>query len=803
MTTRIRVGLEAAAIALLFVVSVWYGRQAFLNPLTTPDYYYLAPAVTFAAGQGFVLPVPPSESPLDKFLSHREQSVPFDEVVGSPVAPIGQFDISARYLLTLLGYWWRWSGISWSAAGTVAGVFHALAVVGLYAALRIFVSMPLALAGGLWLSTSTLQLALVPHLRDFSKGAFVVAALPLLLVMVLRARRTSLLLLAALAQGVLLGLGFGFKRDVVVMVPLTVACLVLFRGSRPWREPGQKAMAGVVFVAAFLAVAWPVMSPLVGGGSHTMHVTLLGYAKDFDADLGVVPSVDDIEPFYNDGYVTMMVRAHERHYSAADFDVPSPAYDAAGQRLWLAIVRNLPADVVVRGLASIDHIMNLPFGNPPVASVVAVPVPGQALLDWLHRQAALGSGFGWILALGVVAVAGAVGIREGLLATALLFALAGYPSLQFMLRHYAYLQVLPVMAAALVAHAAFHVPRRATPSEGGIDRRRASGPSGAVVALATTLALAVVPLGLARGYQDRHMRRELTAWAEGPADVVRPDVDGDGAGDTRLSWPVAPGDMSSYRIDFEPDAADDPVHLAVRYRRSTFNGDFSRVLSVTARGKVASIGFTAVAEGDAQFAGLELGPRSLQRMRGIYRVLDGGPARLPIDVKLPGDWRSRSLFQRLAVERPEGWAVGPTVSCAGVPGCAGRLFEIERAGELPAASTGVGTIHAPFVRVSGGQVAAFGSVESDSAYLLQWEAQALPGQAAFLMSGTLDEGGVTIGLLLDQRWYKPITLRGTGPFVALIPIDAPGTYTPLVTAAMPLGERRIGLTLSHAGFLSH
>lgn len=808
---RLGAAAEPLVVVLLLIASIWYGRVAFLHPAATPDYYYLGPAAMLASGQGFQAPAP-GVSPFAEFLSRSIDRVTAEQLHGAAVRPLDQFDYSARYLLSVVGYWWRAIDISWARAADIAGLFHALAVVGLYATLRLFVTMPWAAAGALWLCTSTLQLSLVPHLRDYSKGAFIIATVPLLLLLSLRATDRRVLWSVAAAAGAVIGVGLGFKRDVFVMVPLGVAFIVIFRDRRPWTGLAGKVQAAVVFVAAFLAASAPVLVPLVGGGSHTMHVTLLGFARDFDRALEIEPAAHGLVPFYNDAYVGMMVRAYEQNFSAATFDIPSPGYDRAGERLWLAILRAFPADMAARVLASANQILNLVFLNPD-PTVVTAPLPGSgtltAVYTWLHRW----NGTGWLLGVLVIAVAAVRDLRHALCAAALILALAGYPALQFMPRHYLYLQVIPIAAivvlmSRLVAlrsaagdwrEAASRVFTLISPSS-----PRREGAKRVAVALLWLAAIVVGPLMALRPLQQAGMTRALAQWIDGPRTPLQPELIEQASGDTLLHWPTPAGITLHYATEFAADPDGEPILLGLRYRAPASGTDYSRVLAVASSSEPVRVGFAAIHDPDvAEFLGIELGPRALARLQGVYRVESGGPYKMPLDLRLPGDWDDRRLYQRLSLEGRDSRAVPVLeVVCATLPGCHGQLGNTERswASQSTAWPDTIDRIHAPIVTVTAGGIAVDDLVENDSSYLFQLREHSIAGPGAFVMHGVLDRGGVAVGLLRDGLWYKPVLIRTPGAFTVVIPIDQAGVYTPLVTNAMAPGQRRNTLRITKAGF---
>ena len=786
--------VEAIAIGILVIAAISYGRLAFLHPLAVPDYYYLGPSAMIASGQGFQAPAP-GQPAFAAFLSRAVERVTAEELRGVAIRPLDQFDHSARYLLSVVGYWWRITDISWARAADVGGLFHALAVVGSYALLRLVASAPWAFAGALWLCASTLQLSLVPHLRDYSKGAFIIAVIPLLLMLALGAGGRRRAYMTAAAAGALIGVGLGFKRDVFVMVPLGVVIMILFRDRWPWTGLLDKARIGAVFVGTFMLVSAPVSLPLVEGGSHTMHVTLLGLSRDFNAALGVEPSVHQLVPLYNDAYVGMMVRAYEQHFSAATFEIPSAAYDRAGERLWLAIVRNFPADLAARTLGSANQILNLVFLNPD-PSILTVAMPAGTPLTMVYSLAHRLNGFGWLLGLMTVAVCAASSVRAAICAALLIIALAGYPALQFMPRHYLYLQIIPLTAIVLL------LSRLLGPRTMNVHEVRGR----VLAAVVATLLIVLLPLQVLRSFQQATFASALTEWSEGVRTPVRTEAIAQRSGTTLLQWPTPRGATLYYEMEFADAAGVTTNIVSLRYASVTPATDYSRVLSVTGSHGSSRLGFAAIHEpGVTQFLGIEVGPLALSRLRGIYQV-GAGPLKMPLDLRLPGDWQRRRLYQRLSLEGLDENAVADLdVVCSGVPGCRGLVGFAERgAVDLPPLTPDrVGRIHSDIVSSGPDGVHVRGMVDNDSSYLFQLDQHAMAGRGAFVMSGTLDHGGATIGLLRNGAWYQPTVLRASGRFTVVVPIDEPGLYTPLVTNAMPAGLRHNQLRITGAGFFEN
>lgn len=60
---------------------------------------------------------------------------------------------------------------------------------------------------------------------------------------------------------------------------------------------------------------------------------------------------------------------------------------------------------------------------------------------------------------------------------------------------------------------------------------------------------------------------------------------------------------------------------------------------------------------------------------------------------------------------------------------------------------------------------------------------------ALLARGRIDSGGLAVGLLEGDRWYRRVEVTERGNFVAIVEADQPGTYVPVVAHAASRGRR--------------
>jgi hypothetical protein len=790
--------IDAALIAALVVVGMTYARLAFERALERPDYFYLSPAVGIASGHGFRDPVAEPGSPLHLFLSGQSASLTLNDLKVRVWREPDQSQHASRYLIYAVGMAWRWLGASWESLGWVAAALHTLLVVGAYALFRWVMPVPLAALGAAWLAVSAINLRLMPHVRDYSKGAFIVALLPCIVAVASTPGRAALMVWSV-ATGLMAGIGAGFKMDVTIAVPLAAIAIVAFRERRPWVGLPIKLLAVGALVAGYLVASAPVLFQMSSGGSNAFHVLLLGWATPLDVALGVQRSLYTVLPFYSDGYVSSLVQSHALATTGIMPGFTSPAYDAASMRLWLDIAANLPGDVATRILASANTVLNLLFRNPD-QSFLSPPLPGAGWMSAVSSALAPLDGAGAGAALAFVACLAARSVRHALLASFLILAAGGYAFLQFGDRHYFHLQALSVIVVlgsiSGVVAAARGLRDSGRPALASAARQVA-------VALATVLLTIGGPTLALRAVQTRALDRHFSRlFHQSPVHMpiaVTDRLDGTAL----VQWPGPAGDGSEalrpsyYLAEFNVDA---PVELfvGVRYTATGADTDFSRTFALNATPGANFIGFEAfTVPGRSAFDGLELGPEGRRSLTAVYR-LEGGPAGLPIDVMLPSDWRRYPLHYRFQARST---LAGPNVSCGDRPACTGVLGDLERRPGRTWVAAALDTIHAPIVRPGEDGVTVRGLVEDQSMYLFEMKSVPAAAGAAFLARGTLYDGSIAIGLLKQGRWYKQAVVSEPGDFAVALAIDEAGEFKPLVTAAMAPGRRREHVLVAEAGFV--
>jgi hypothetical protein len=148
------------------------------------------------------------------------------------------------------------------------------------------------MAGALIMTVSPLELRFLPQLREYAKTPFILTLILILGVLVVRPFSRRRFLVLSTAYGAVMGLGFGFRNDLLINVLPFIVTVVLFLPV-PIRSRGRLKIAALALAAAsFVVCAWPIITAYQSG-SNTTHVALLGLMTSFDSPLGVTGSVYD------------------------------------------------------------------------------------------------------------------------------------------------------------------------------------------------------------------------------------------------------------------------------------------------------------------------------------------------------------------------------------------------------------------------------------------------------------------------------------------------------------------------------
>ena len=292
---RVPVRATELGIALIiFGTGTWVGTRAVqtFRAVGGAQYFYqsdFGPAVMLACGRGLQDPDPGNAPALAAFLLQQTDGLDCEDLPpGMPAAALNDFQRSSRYLEAAVALTWKAVGVSWARLALLNGALFGAVAALTYGLLRLAMSRALALLALVPSVTSTTNLMQVPQLRDYARGPFLLAIILIMGIAVLHRMHPRRVISWSVAAGAVLGLGTGFRTDVMIaLLPFAITLAILVPPTVPVRV---RVAAIAAFLAAFVVVAFPALRRLSQGGNNG-HVTLLGLVSEFDGPLRIEPSV--------------------------------------------------------------------------------------------------------------------------------------------------------------------------------------------------------------------------------------------------------------------------------------------------------------------------------------------------------------------------------------------------------------------------------------------------------------------------------------------------------------------------------
>lgn len=614
-----------------------------------PRFYQenFAPAVMMTCGYGFTVPAahiaPPS---LTGFLLLTQET--FDcrdfpvDLVPQPVTWNGTW----YYLYGTVATIWRVTGISWTALDGLVAALAAVELLALYALFRLVVGRILSIAAALLVFVSFPNLAQLMFLRDFSKAPFVLGALWLLGWLILRPHSVRATMAYAAAYGAFVGIGYGFRSDLIVMVPFGAAiigCCLPGPFRTAWR---RNLAAAAVAVAAFVVAGWPPLQGQRTGGCQ-FHYALLGLTTPPLTHMNVESPLYAFGDHFLDTFVDLKVGDYaDRVFASEPPILCSPDYDRVSGHLFFQMATTFPADLAVHAFGSVVTILSrgMPvsfeslLGYVPWAFTVAHPV------DLL---------LGPLAAILAVGIAWAVAPRLGVALTIVILFLTGYPAIEFEDRHWFHLRFLPLWTVLLVGSAWVARARWR-------DRVSMVRP---VVAVAVTLTLLVGSVWLLRVIQSYRVAALIEHYIAAPTEPVATTA---AAAALAIDWQeriysTPPGrrasEMLALTIAPEGCGGASPISLRFGYEAPLKSHDITSTMTVARAGSGPTrVFFPVYMQGTGpqtylRFTTIDVVGADADCIREVARFSDRSRLPLWLQMQVPHDWSERAYQQRIRTPR--------------------------------------------------------------------------------------------------------------------------------------------------------
>lgn len=652
--------------AALFVVAIgasWAAMRSFRAAGAEPFFYQsnFEPAVMMACGRGFGLAPEPSAA-LTEFLNVRRNEFDCDLL---PAAGEGRPLTSAAnanwyYMYAAAAGVWRVAGVSWTALDWLVAAMSAFGAVVLYGLFRLVAGHAVSALVAMVLTLSPANLTHLLSLRDYSKAPFVLAAVLVLSALILRPRSRRTTLALAAAYGLVVGIGYGFRPDLAVMVPFGAVVVLAFLPGAFRPNAGRNALAATLLLATFFASAWPVISALNLGGCQ-YHFSLLGLTEPLTTELRLTSPVYRFGEHMSDAFADLKTG----DYAVRVLGAPVPAlctaeYDTASGAMYFDLARTFPADLAVRAYASVLMILRVGLDLPAMMQPMP-PFSDSGVMSALYRAAHAVTSplapLGVVLTVAALALAAGASLRLGLALSAFVLFLAGYPAIRFDERHWFHLRFIPWWAAVLVLTHLWHHGARA------IDRPRLIRAGLSLAALLIGLASA---LGLLRVVQAGRVRPVLQAYLDAPTEALATHAAD--ASTLQVDWQprdegVAPfrrgTDLLAVTLDAAACAGDGSLSVTASYDVDGPAHDLSTTLRVPrpAPGAAATRLFIPVfwqGVGDRtelRFTGLRVAGAPLACVSRVARVSRDPNTRLWLDAALAANWMDQPLYQSMRLPR--------------------------------------------------------------------------------------------------------------------------------------------------------
>ncbi len=430
-----------------------YGEELSLS--SQSHLFGLRPSALFAAGLGLGhTDCEEQEFPeLDAFMERKISAIPRDAYPEACEKPFGRnFHFYFHYyLIAYMGWMFRLFGISVQTIHLACVVMHVAAMMFLYLLLRLMMGRLLSLFGTVYTATLPAFLVVLPDFRDYGKVPIFMAVLLLMGYLLKKARAPWRQILLALVLGIVIGVGYGFRQDLLICIPPSLVLLlfgVRMHVSHPWR---WRAAAAVVCAAAFVVTATPVFKGRQESGDFVIaHTLLQGLTSSAEAEIQFGNADYDFGFLGLDTPVIASVGAYAlrtgREYPES---YVSPQYADAGGRLFRETVLTFPADFAARALAAAEHAFHIPGSRFIRETLKLAPYSGGGhrleLFDRMHAPLdEFFSRYGSLCAVLAVAALAAQSYRAAFWVFALFFYFAAYPSLLAEFRHLFYLAFVPV-----------------------------------------------------------------------------------------------------------------------------------------------------------------------------------------------------------------------------------------------------------------------------------------------------------------------------------------------------------------------
>jgi hypothetical protein len=397
------------------------------------------------------------------------------------------------YLMGLFGLLWRLFGVSWVVTDYILAASSAAAFLIMYLCARRFTNAPVAALIALFLLATPLYITNNISPRDALKFPFIMGIGALLVGYAAMPRRPTGFLLFAGIVGLIIGIGYGFRSDLLYFL-LPVSFIVCLLGQINFATPVStfnRALANTAL--RIVAVAALVLSFAIGGwmpllndyyfhdyyGDVGYHPMAMGQLGQLRGTLYLNSGPGGRMYMYRNSYsddlsVGVRVLEYAARRDGRELAYAEGPYWTYAKRYYLSIIKVIPADLLSGAIGAFISVTTLPYSltyrqaeaprydaSAPWTSTYKFArntIP-YLVANWLDKINLFLSNLpiGVLFAINLVVlfqllclIAYAYGLRGLLSALALFASMIFVTSLKFELRHVFYVYVLFIFGWSIV-----------------------------------------------------------------------------------------------------------------------------------------------------------------------------------------------------------------------------------------------------------------------------------------------------------------------------------------------------------------
>ncbi len=342
-----------------FYTAVYY-RHTHLSKNEAYYHILLEPAVLITCGRGFNSISNLSDLTLFHFLTRQTDHFNCHDLPKKLEVRKNSAHYSIFYLIHFVALVWSITGIKWSAITLIVALMFSLSVLAIYGINRLILPPLLSLMGaGIFLFYKESLISLLSY-RDYCKVPFILGAIWIIGLLVLKTQSKTKQFILTVLLALLTGIGYGFRTDILVILPYTLVCFIFFLPTSYSRKALFNYFCLFCYFGIFFVLAWPIFQSFNTKeiSSCIWHFPLAGSSP------GYINFYSKVSPLYGWGYtfidqmIYVMVNIFAIKVLHLNYLTPcSFHYDTAAKHLLYRYISIFPADYLIRIYNSVIYIL--------------------------------------------------------------------------------------------------------------------------------------------------------------------------------------------------------------------------------------------------------------------------------------------------------------------------------------------------------------------------------------------------------------------------------------------------------------